>query len=158
MICKLREKVKNIITFLPRIPGDCFASLAMTRILEFPKNTPAPTTNGCEAKKILTLYTSFMYNSSMIKSFADKVTKLAFDEIFSKKLPSDIQKIALRKLLMLSKAKCLNDLRMPPSNHLEKLQGSRSAQHSIRINDKWRICFRLENENDFCDVEITDYH
>ena len=97
-----------------------------------------------------------MYNSSMIKSFADKETKLVFDEIFSKKLPSDIQKIALRKLLMLSKAKCLNDLRIPPSNHLEKLQGSRSAQHSIRINDKWRICFRLEN--DFCDVEITDYH
>ena len=137
----------------------------MTRILEFPKNTPAPpkkskckATSGCEAKKILTLYTSFMYNSSMIKSFADKETKLVFDEIFSKKLPSDIQKIALRKLLMLSKAKCLNDLRIPPSNHLEKLQGSRSAQHSIRINDKWRICFRLENENDFCDVEITDYH
>ena len=99
-----------------------------------------------------------MYNSSMIKSFADKETKLVFDEIFSKKLPSDIQKIALRKLLMLSKAKCLNDLRVPPSNHLEKLQGSRSAQHSIRINDKWRICFRLENENDFCDVEITNYH
>ena len=137
----------------------------MTRILEFPKKTPphpqksgCETTNGCKAKKILTLYTSFMYNSSMIKSFADKETKLVFDEIFSKKLPSDIQKIALRKLLMLSKAKCLNDLRMPPSNHLEKLQGSRSAQHSIRINDKWRICFRLENENDFCDVEITDYH
>ena len=97
-----------------------------------------------------------MYNSSMIKSFADKETKLVFDEIFSKKLPSDIQKIALRKLLMLSKAKCLNDL--GTSNHLEKLQGTRSAQHSIRINDKWRICFRLENENDFCDVEITDYH
>ena len=134
-------------------------------ILEFPKKHPRTpkkkqmrSNHRMRSKKNLTLYTSFMYNSSMIKSFADKETKLVFDEIFSKKLPSDIQKIALRKLLMLSKAKCLNDLRMPPSNHLEKLQGSRSAQHSIRINDKWRICFRLENENDFCDVEITDYH
>ena len=131
--------------------------------MEFPKKHPRTpkkkqmqSNQRMRSKKILTLYTSFMYNSSMIKSFADKETKLVFDEIFSKKLPSDIQKIALRKLLMLSKAKCLNDL--GTSNHLEKLQGSRSAQHSIRINDKWRICFRLENENDFCDVEITDYH
>lgn len=94
----------------------------------------------------------------MIKNFANKETELIFNEKFSKKFPNDIQHIALRKLLLISNANNLNDLRIPPSNHLEKLVGDRTGQYSIRINDKWRICFKIENQNDFCNVEIVDYH
>ena len=94
----------------------------------------------------------------MIKSFADKQTELVYNETFSKKLPPDIQRIALRKLLMINSASNINDLRSPPSNHLEKLTGDREGEYSIRINDKWRICFRLENNDDFYDVQIVDYH
>lgn len=94
----------------------------------------------------------------MIKSFKDKETELIFNEIFSKKFPVNIQVVALRKLLMINNASNINDLRVPPSNHLEKLTGDRAGQYSIRINDKWRICFKLENQNDFCEVEIVDYH
>lgn len=63
----------------------------------------------------------------------------------------------LRKLIMLDNASCINDLRVPPGNRLEKLSGDRSGQYSIRINDQYRICF-TENDGDFYDVEITDYH
>lgn len=94
----------------------------------------------------------------MIKSFADKQTELIYNETFSKKFPPDIQRIALRKLLMINSAGNINDLRSPPSNRLEKLTGDREGEYSIRINDKWRICFRLENNNDFYDVRIVDYH
>lgn len=94
----------------------------------------------------------------MIKSFADKQTELIYNETFSKKFPPDIQRIALRKLLMINSAGNINDLRSPPSNRLEKLTGDREGEYSIRINDKWRICFRLENNNDFYDVQIVDYH
>ena len=94
----------------------------------------------------------------MIKNFANKETELIFNEKFSKKFPNDIQHIALRKLLLISNANNLNDLRIPPSNYLEKLVGDRTGQYSIRINDKWRICFKIENQNDFCNVEIVDYH
>lgn len=95
---------------------------------------------------------------AIIKSFADKQTELIYNETFSKKFPPDIQRIALRKLLMINSAGNINDLRSPPSNHLEKLTGDREGEYSIRINDKWRICFRLENNNDFYDVQIVDYH
>ena len=94
----------------------------------------------------------------MIKSFADKDTELIYNETFSKKFPPDVQQKALRKLLMINNADNLNDLRSPPSNRLEKLIGDRKDEYSIRINDKWRICFKLENKNDFCDVQIVDYH
>lgn len=94
----------------------------------------------------------------MIKSFKDKETELIFNEFFSKKFPANIQAIALRKLLIINNASNINDLRVPPSNHLEKLSGDRLGQYSIRINDKWRICFKLENQNDFCELEIVDYH
>ena len=94
----------------------------------------------------------------MIKNFANKETELIFNEKFSKKFPNDIQHIALRKLLLISNANNLTDLRIPPSFHLEKLVGDRTGQYSIRINDKWRICFKIENQNDFCNVEIVDYH
>lgn len=72
-------------------------------------------------------------------------------------MPSDIQRPALRKLLLLDGAESLEDLRSPPGNRLEKLAGDRAGQHSIRINDQWRICF-VWNGSDADEVEITDYH
>ncbi|MGN0256270.1 MAG: type II toxin-antitoxin system RelE/ParE family toxin [Chordicoccus sp.] len=93
----------------------------------------------------------------MIKEFADKETVKIYHQIFSKKLPHDIQRIALRKLIMLNNAKTLEDLRVPPSNHLEKLHGDREGQYSIRINDQYRICFTF-NCGEAGKVEIVDYH
>ena len=93
----------------------------------------------------------------MIKSFADKETKRIFDQEFSKKLPQGIQPVALRKLIMIDKAYTLDDLSVPPANRLEKLSGDREGYYSIRINQQYRICFRVEG-NDFYDVEIVDYH
>ncbi len=93
----------------------------------------------------------------MIRSFADKETEKLFNREFSKKLPSDIQRVARRKLEILDAAENLNDLRIPPSNRLEKLKGERKNQHSIRINDQWRICFEWR-ETDVFEVEIVDYH
>jgi proteic killer suppression protein len=93
----------------------------------------------------------------MIQSFKDKETKKIFDREGSKKLPQSIQRIALRKLVMIHAAVGVNDLRVPPGNRLEKLKGERSDQHSIRINDQWRICFRWEGGNAH-DLEIVDYH
>jgi proteic killer suppression protein len=93
----------------------------------------------------------------MIKSFADTETEKVFRREFSKKLPGDIQDVALRKLRMLSNAHSVNDLRSPPANRLEKLAGSRQGQHSIRINGQWRVCF-VWHDGDAYDVEIVDYH
>lgn len=93
----------------------------------------------------------------MIKSFADKETEKIYHQIFSKKLPQSIQHIALRKLIMMDNAGCLEDLRIPPANHLELLHGDRAGQYSIRINDQYRICFSVD-KNDLFDVEIVDYH
>ena len=93
----------------------------------------------------------------MIKSFKCKETEKVWNEIFSKKLPHDIQKKALQKLRMLHVACVIDDLKIPPSNHLEALTGDRQGQHSIRINDQYRICFRWLDNNSF-DVEIVDYH
>lgn len=93
----------------------------------------------------------------MIKSFASKDTERLFARRRSTGLPADIQRIALRKLLILDAAERIDDLRVPPGNRLEKLSGSRSGRHSIRINDQWRICFRWTG-GDAEDVEITDYH
>lgn len=93
----------------------------------------------------------------MIKSFKCKETEKIWNEKFSKKLPHDIQKRALQKLRMLHVALVLDDLKIPPSNHLEALTGDRQGQHSIRINDQFRICFRWLDNHSF-DVEIADYH
>lgn len=93
----------------------------------------------------------------MIRSFANKETKKIYNQIFSKKLPHDIQRIALRKLIMVDNAKTLEDLKVPPANRLEKLHGDREGQYSIRINDQFRICFNFES-GDASNVEITDYH
>lgn len=103
------------------------------------------------------MYTHIRYNIVMIKSFADKETEKVYNQIFSKKLPQNIQRVALRKLIMIDNAKCMEDLRVPPANRLEQLQGDRAGQYSIRINDQYRICFKF-NEQDFYDVEIVDYH
>ena len=93
----------------------------------------------------------------MIRSFKDKETEKVFALQRSRKLPHDIQQVALRKLRMLNNARVLDDLRIPPANRLEKLSGDRSGQCSVRINDQWRICFEW-HEGDIFKVEITDYH
>ena len=94
----------------------------------------------------------------MIVSFKSNETKLIFDGFASRYYPPDIQRIALRKLVMLDAATSLNDLRAPPGNRLEKLVGDRQGQHSIRINNQWRICFVWTTENNAAQVEIVDYH
>jgi proteic killer suppression protein len=93
----------------------------------------------------------------MIRTFKCKETEKIFRRGRSSKLPGDIQRTAMRKLVAIHAALSLNALRVPPSNHLEALTGDRRGQHSIRINDRWRICFRWENGSAF-DVEIVDYH
>ena len=93
----------------------------------------------------------------MIRSFRCKETEKIFNRYFSRKFPTDIQRIALRKLAMLDAADSLDDLRIPPSNRLEKLTGNRKGQYSIRINDQWRICF-VWSRGDAYEVEIADYH
>lgn len=93
----------------------------------------------------------------MVKSFRDKETEKVFNRIYSKKLPETIQQRALRKLRMIDAAAELNDLRVPPGNRLEALSGNREGQHSIRINNQWRICF-TRSKGDAFDIEIVDYH
>ena len=93
----------------------------------------------------------------MIRSFACRETELLFNDQTSRRLPPQIHRAARRKLLLLNQARRLDDLRVPYGNHLETLKGDRKGQHSIRINDQWRICFRWENQDAF-DVEIVDYH
>ena len=93
----------------------------------------------------------------MIKSFRDDETTKIFRLERSRRLPAQIQQVALRKLRMLNNAVTLADLRIPPANHLEKLSGDRVGQHSIRINNQWRVCFEWR-EGDAYNVEITDYH
>ncbi|MGM0368390.1 MAG: type II toxin-antitoxin system RelE/ParE family toxin [Actinomycetota bacterium] len=93
----------------------------------------------------------------MIISFKDKETKKIWKQEYSKKLPTDIQRIGLRKLIIINRAKDLKDLRIPPRNKLKKLEGNREGQYSIRIGDQWRICFYWEN-GVASSAEITDYH
>ena len=93
----------------------------------------------------------------MIKGFADRETERLFVRQFSRRLPPEIQRSARRKLEVLDVAKALDDLRVPPGNHLEKLVGNRKGQYSIRINQRWRICF-VWKAGDAYDVEVVDYH
>jgi toxin HigB-1 len=93
----------------------------------------------------------------MIKTFKSKETEKIFARQRSRKLPQDIQQVAYRKLRMLNNALDINDLRIPPANRLEKLKGDRAGQYSIRINDRWRICFEW-SDGDALNVEIVDYH
>jgi proteic killer suppression protein len=93
----------------------------------------------------------------VIKSFRDRDTERLFQRHPVRKLGAGVQRVALRKLRMLDAATVLDDLRLPPGNRLEKLKGDRAGQHSIRINQQWRICFRWRS-GDAYDVEIVDYH
>lgn len=93
----------------------------------------------------------------MIASFADRDAEALFNRRPVKRIDSRIHRPALRKLLMLDAAQALHDLRNPPGNRLEALSGDRSGQHSIRINDQWRIVFRWRDGNAY-DVAIVDYH
>jgi len=93
----------------------------------------------------------------VIKTFKDGETQKVFHREHSKKLPPDIQQVALRKLRMINNAYNINDLRIPPANRLERLSGDRAGQYSIRINDQWRICFEWKSNNAY-NIEITDYH
>ena len=93
----------------------------------------------------------------MIMSFKDELTNSVWNRKRVKKIPSDIFKVARRKLGFLEDAGDINDLRIPPGNRLEALKGNRAGQHSIRINDQWRVCFRWKDGNAY-DIEIADYH
>jgi len=97
------------------------------------------------------------YYFAVIKSFRGKESERLFLRQRAAHLPTDVQRLALRKLLLLDAAEKLNDLRVPPGNRLEKLRGNQQGQHSIRINDQWRICFRW-SDGDAYEVEIADYH
>ena len=93
----------------------------------------------------------------MIRSFRDRDAERLFRREPIKRLPKSLMRVALRKLMLLDAADRLEDLRVPPGNRLEKLTKDRIGQHSIRINDQWRICFRWQS-NGVEDVEIVDYH
>lgn len=93
----------------------------------------------------------------MIKNFKDKETEKVFSREFSKKLAQDIQRAALRKLVLLNAATALDELKVPPGNQLEALKGARKGSHCIRVNDQWRICFEWKDGHAH-NVEIVDYH
>jgi len=97
-----------------------------------------------------------MLAREMIESFACAETERVFQGQVSRRLPPDMQRVARRKLLQLHAAAQLRDMAVPPGNRLEALKGGRAGQHSIRINDQWRICFRWESGAH--EVEIVDYH
>ncbi|WP_209559410.1 type II toxin-antitoxin system RelE/ParE family toxin [Frigoribacterium sp. PvP032] len=93
----------------------------------------------------------------MIQSFSDTETEKVWRRVHSKRLGLDLQRAAHRKLLMLDAAEVLDDLRVPPGNRLELLRGDRSGQHSVRVNDQWRICFAWGPAGP-ADVHLADYH
>lgn len=93
----------------------------------------------------------------MIKTFADKRTAALFSGLHVKGVPGNVAERAKRKLDLVDAAATLSFLRVPPGNRLEVLVGNRAGQHSIRVNDQWRICFRWRDGNAF-DVEFCDYH
>jgi proteic killer suppression protein len=97
------------------------------------------------------------YYDPMIRSFRCSETEKLYNRLHSRKLPQGIQRVAMRKLWVLDAATDLNELRVPPSNRLEALRGDRKGQHSIRINQQWRVCFRWR-AGDAYEVEIVDYH
>ena len=97
------------------------------------------------------------YADGVIQTFAEKDTERVWQRVHVRKFGPDLQRIANRKLLMLDAAETINDLRVPPGNRLVQLQGNRKGQHSIRVNDQWRICFTWTPAGPI-DVEITDFH
>ena len=107
-------------------------------------------------KKDYCVFRKTEYNNRVIRSFKDRETKKVFERQFSKKFPQDIQESAYRKLAMIYSANKLSDLRAPPGNHLEKLKGDRAGQHSIKINDQWRVCFEWHEDGAY-KVEVLDF-
>jgi toxin HigB-1 len=95
--------------------------------------------------------------SCVIQTFADRDTEALFHLKGSRRIPSTIQRVALRKLALVHAVYELRQLSVPPGNRLEALKGKRAGQHSIRINDQWRICFVWKGRDAY-DVEIDDYH
>ena len=93
----------------------------------------------------------------MIQSFVDREAERIWDGRVSRRLPAAIQSVVRRKLRMLNNAQDLQDLKAPPGNRLEALKGERKGQHSIRINDQWRVCFKWKDRHAH-EVEIVDYH
>ena len=93
----------------------------------------------------------------MIRSFADAETERFFVTGRSRRLPPDVHRRSMMRLRQLDAATRIEDLRLPPSNRLEALKGNRAGQHSIRVNDQWRICFKW-HEGDAHQVELVDYH
>ena len=122
------------------VPKDMFIQSAET----------GPLYNACR------YITYCVINVAMITGFRDGETEKIWEGKVSRRLPRDIQAIARRKLRMLNNAHKLDDLRIPPANRLEALKGKRKGQHSIRINDQWRICFVWSAPNAH-DVEIVDH-
>ncbi len=100
-----------------------------------------------------------MTQLNVIRTFKYKETQKIFDRQRSRKLPSNIQQVALRKLRMLNRAETetIQDLRVPPANRLERLKGDREGQYSIRVNDQWRVWFDWK-DGDALNVELVDYH
>ena len=119
----------------------------------------ATTDSACSAlqNKSVDVRDVLRYRTDVISSFSDKRAAANFLAKVPKGLPTGIADVCRRKLRMLDVAKSLADLRSPPGNRLEALQGDRAGRHSIRVNDQWRICFRWHGGNAF-DVEIVDYH
>ncbi len=105
----------------------------------------------------LLVYKQIVYNSNVIENFATPEAERLFLTGKSRRLPPDILKRALMRLIQLHAAMDVEDLRLPPSNRLEILSGDRTGQWSIRINNQWRLCFRFEAGNAY-DVDIVDYH
>ena len=118
-----------------------------------PRSGTAPARQGIT----LAVITAMRYGCAVIRRFRDRDAERLFERRPVRRWSPELQKVALRKLRMLDAAESLDDLRVPPGNRLERLRGDRARQHSIRINDQWRICFRWRS-GDAYDVEVEDYH
>jgi proteic killer suppression protein len=105
----------------------------------------------------LTLCNAVRHNQKVIRSFKDKETERVWQGKRSRRLSHTVQASARRKLRMLNNAQSTEDLRIPPANRLEALKGNRRGQHSIRINNQWRVCF-VWRDGEAYDVEVVDYH
>ena len=105
----------------------------------------------------IAMYNVMRYTKRVLQSFGDKTTERVWSRELVRSFDSDLLRSAVRKLLILDAAEDLQDLKVPPGNRLEKLRGDRSGQHSIRINQQWRICFRWTTAGP-ADVSIVDYH
>jgi toxin HigB-1 len=148
------------------IPSRARARLRPCAPTREPVSTSLPRSQGEEAalgraslRRNITLDVNDVerYASSVLRSFGDKDSERVWQRRRVKKFHEDLERVALRKLVILDAAETLADLRVPPGNRLEKLSGERIGQHSIRINDQWRICFHWTKAGPE-DVEITEYH